>query len=33
MPPFGEAIKTDDDLWKIIAWIRSVNCQLRPAGC
>jgi mono/diheme cytochrome c family protein len=25
MPPFGEAIKTDDDLWKIIAWIRSVN--------
>ena len=33
MPPFGETIKTDDDLWKIIAWIRSVNCQLRPAGC
>jgi mono/diheme cytochrome c family protein len=25
MPPFGETIKTDDDLWKIIAWIRSVN--------
>ena len=33
MAPFGETIKTDDDLWKIIAWIRSVNCQLRPAGC
>jgi len=33
MPPFGETIKTDDDLWKIIAWIRSVNCQLRPSGC
>ena len=33
MSPFGETIKTDDDLWKIIAWIRSVNCQLRPAGC
>ena len=25
MPPFGETIKTDYDLWKIIAWIRSVN--------
>jgi mono/diheme cytochrome c family protein len=25
MPPFGDTIKTDDDLWKIIAWIRSVN--------
>jgi len=25
MPPFGETIKTDDALWKIIAWIRSVN--------
>jgi hypothetical protein len=25
MPPFGEAIKTDDNVWKIIAWIRSVN--------
>jgi mono/diheme cytochrome c family protein len=33
MPPFGEIIKTEDDIWKIIAWIRSVNCQLRPAGC
>jgi mono/diheme cytochrome c family protein len=33
MSPFGETIKTDDDLWKIIAWIRSVNCQLRPGGC
>jgi mono/diheme cytochrome c family protein len=28
MPPFGETIKTDDDLWKIIAWIRSVNPKL-----
>jgi hypothetical protein len=25
MPPFGQIIKTDDDLWKVIAWIRSVN--------
>jgi mono/diheme cytochrome c family protein len=25
MPPFGETIKTDDDLWKIIVWIRLVN--------
>jgi mono/diheme cytochrome c family protein len=27
MPHFGEAIATDDDLWKIIAWIRSVNSE------
>ena len=25
MPPFGQILKTDDDLWKIIAWIRSIN--------
>jgi mono/diheme cytochrome c family protein len=25
MPPMGEAIKTSDQLWKIIAFIRSVN--------
>ncbi len=25
MPPMGEIVKSDDDLWKIIAWIRSVN--------
>jgi mono/diheme cytochrome c family protein len=25
MPPFGGIVKTDDDMWKIIAWIRSVN--------
>jgi mono/diheme cytochrome c family protein len=25
MPPFGNIIKTSDDLWKIIAFIRSVN--------
>ena len=33
MPPFGEIIKTDAEIWKIIAWIRSVNCGRRPAGC
>jgi mono/diheme cytochrome c family protein len=33
MPPFGDIIKSDDDLWKIIAWIRSVNCELRASGC
>ena len=33
MPPFGEIIRTDDDLWKIIAWIRSVYCGRRPEGC
>jgi mono/diheme cytochrome c family protein len=25
MPPFGQILKTDEDLWKIIAWIRSIN--------
>lgn len=25
MPPFGTIIKTSDDLWKVIAWMRSVN--------
>jgi mono/diheme cytochrome c family protein len=33
MPHFGEIIKTDDDLWQIIAWIRSVYCGRRPGGC
>lgn len=33
MPHFGDVIKTDDDLWKIIAWIRSVNCSRRAEGC
>ena len=25
MPAMGEIVKSDDDMWKIIAWIRSVN--------
>ena len=25
MPPYGEIIKSEDDLWKIIAWIRHIN--------
>ena len=29
MPPFGHIIKTDDDVWKIIAWMRSVDCRRR----
>ena len=33
MPPFGKIIKTDDDLWKIVAWIRSIYCERRPSGC
>ena len=33
MPHFGQIIKTDDDLWKIIAWIRSVYCGRRAEGC
>jgi mono/diheme cytochrome c family protein len=27
MPPYGEIIKTDNDIWKIIAWIRSINAS------
>jgi mono/diheme cytochrome c family protein len=27
MPPFGAIIKTSDDLWKMIAFIRSINPQ------
>ena len=33
MPHFGEVIKTDEDLWKIIAWMRSVYCGRRVEGC
>ena len=33
MPHFGDVIKTDDDLWKIIAWIRSIYCGRRTTGC
>ena len=25
MPPMGEIVKSDEDLWKVIAWIRSIN--------
>jgi mono/diheme cytochrome c family protein len=25
MPPMGNIVKSADDLWKIIAWIRSIN--------
>jgi mono/diheme cytochrome c family protein len=33
MPPYGEIIKTDDEIWKIIAWFRSVYCERDPARC
>jgi mono/diheme cytochrome c family protein len=33
MPHFGEIFKTDDEIWKIIAWIRAENCDRRPAQC
>ncbi len=33
MPDFGEIVLTDDDLWKIIAWMRSVHCKRRSTGC
>jgi mono/diheme cytochrome c family protein len=29
MPPFGETIKSEDALWKVIAWIRLVNPTLQ----
>ncbi len=33
MPPFGGIIKTSDDLWRIIAFIRSVNpSSLKPGS-
>jgi mono/diheme cytochrome c family protein len=33
MPPFGGIIKTSDDLWRIIAFIRSVNpSSLKPVA-
>ncbi len=25
MPPMGTVLKAPDDIWKVIAWIRSVN--------
>jgi mono/diheme cytochrome c family protein len=27
MPPYGDIVKTEDDIWKIIAWIRSKNSE------
>ena len=27
MPPYGDIIKTEDEIWKMIAWIRSKNCE------
>jgi mono/diheme cytochrome c family protein len=33
MPPYGEIVKSEDDIWKMIAWIRSAYCERRPAGC
>lgn len=33
MPDFGDIVRTDDDLWKIIAWMRSVYCERRDIGC
>ena len=27
MPPYGEIITRENDIWKIIAWIRSKNCE------
>lgn len=27
MLPYGDIVKTEDDIWKIIAWIRSKNSE------
>jgi mono/diheme cytochrome c family protein len=33
MPPFGSIIETDDEIWKIIAWIRSMHCAGDNTKC
>lgn len=33
MPPYGDIIETDDDIWKIIAWIRAAFCERHGAEC
>jgi mono/diheme cytochrome c family protein len=33
MPPYGEIIKSEDDIWKIIAWIRFTFCKRHEAEC
>src|SRR5262245_38657854 len=33
MPPLGEILKTDDDIWKILSWIRLVYCERHPTAC
>ena len=30
MPPFGNIVKSNDDLWKLISWIWSVNTYTKP---
>ena len=33
MPPFGEILNTDEDVWKIISWIRLIYCERHPSAC
>jgi len=33
MPPFGEIFNSDDEVWKIIAWIRSKHCERGTGPC
>lgn len=33
MPPYGAIIKTEDEIWKIIAWIRLLHCGRDPSQC
>ena len=31
--PFGEILNTDEDVWKIISWIRLIYCERHPTAC
>jgi mono/diheme cytochrome c family protein len=33
MPPYGEIITSEDNIWKIIAWIKAKNCERDAARC
>jgi mono/diheme cytochrome c family protein len=33
MPPYGDIVRTENDIWKIIAWIRSKNCERDDTRC
>jgi mono/diheme cytochrome c family protein len=33
MPPFGEIVRTDDEIWKIISWLRLKHCERGTGRC